>query len=178
MEIAIASIGDMQSYYDFLKRQSMECGHDGEFIFSPLDEPVKRDFAQLRQEREEKWSKAVTDIGWERVFIAKDNDLVIGEIQLKHTYNLKTCLHRASLSMYIEKDFRKQGLGSQLMEESVFWLKQQPSLAWVDLCVFANNLPAIKLYKKFGFIEAGRRVDMFRVHGKSVDDMEMILKLI
>ena len=63
------------------------------------------------------------------------------------------------------------------MADAIQWAKQQQTLSWLQLAVFAHNEPAKALYRKFGFIEVGTTPDMFRVFGKEVTDTAMILRL-
>jgi RimJ/RimL family protein N-acetyltransferase len=57
------------------------------------------------------------------------------------------------------------------------WAVAQPSLAWIDLQVFAHNLRARKLYESFGFREMSVTKDLFRVNGQSIDDVKMSLRV-
>jgi len=78
--------------------------------------------------------------------------------------------------MGLERTIRSQGWGSNLTIEAVKWARQQPTLDWIALNVFENNLPAKALYKKFGFETVGTTRDIFRVFGQSIDNTEMVLK--
>jgi RimJ/RimL family protein N-acetyltransferase len=87
-------------------------------------------------------------------------------------------LHRALLGMGIERPFTGKGNGRRLMEAAIAWARDTRRLSWIDLGVFANNVPARKLYARMGFVEIGMRRDAFRVDdGVSVDDISMTLEL-
>jgi ribosomal protein S18 acetylase RimI-like enzyme len=79
--------------------------------------------------------------------------------------------------MGIERSHRSQGWGLRLITEALSWASQWPTIEWIDLYVFAHNKPAIDLYTKVGFLEAGRVVDMFRVKGQKIEDIQMVIKL-
>jgi RimJ/RimL family protein N-acetyltransferase len=64
-----------------------------------------------------------------------------------------------------------------MMEIAIEWAANQPSLAWIALGVFAGNHAAQALYQKLGFVEHGHIPDRFRIHGQSVDDVDMLLDL-
>ena len=49
--------------------------------------------------------------------------------------------------------------------------------AWIDLGVFEENVPAMRLYTALGFVPTGRVEDRFRVEGASITDVQMSLKL-
>jgi L-amino acid N-acyltransferase YncA len=48
-------------------------------------------------------------------------------------------------------------------------------LEWIDSEVFGHNEPALNLHRRVGFVEAGRVPDMFRLDGRSVDDVRLVL---
>jgi putative acetyltransferase len=63
--------------------------------------------------------------------------------------------HVAALGMMVARDWRGRGVGSALLAEGFRWA------AWagvekVTLTVYPHNEPAIRLYRKFGFVEEGR----------------------
>jgi putative acetyltransferase len=48
----------------------------------------------------------------------------------------------------------------------------------IELTVYTDNAPAIALYRKFGFVDEGRRVKQFRrANGELWDSVEMGLLL-
>ena len=80
--------------------------------------------------------------------------------------------------MGIQRAFTGQGHGQRLIEVAVRWARDEAKLAWIDLGVFAHNLPARKLYRRMGFVEQGLHRDAFRLDaGLSVDDIQMTLEL-
>ncbi len=61
-------------------------------------------------------------------------------------------LHRIAVA----PDFRQQKIGSALMEEFLHWVScHGAGGTWLE--VRAGNHAAITLYRKYGFLEAGRR---------------------
>jgi RimJ/RimL family protein N-acetyltransferase len=177
LKILPAQISDVPFYCEHLHRHGLESGRNGNFIFSPNEEPWDITFEELDKSCREKWGKTPTDLGWERTWFLADIHGIYGHINLVHRPPLKSCLHRATLMLGIENAYRGKGFGSQLMETAISWAKSQPSLDWLQLFAFEENEPAIKMYKKFGFIEDGKAVDMFRVFGKQITDVSMVLKL-
>jgi len=53
-------------------------------------------------------------------------------------------------SFFLENRFRDKGLGSRLLKDFINWCKEK-RIDYAFLSASAQNLPAIRLYKKFGF---------------------------
>ena len=124
----------------------------------------------------ERWSKPLNEPNWERAWGAFDSDQLVGHLDLR-ARDLATSLHRATLGMGILRSHQRAGLGKALIETALIWAKEQATLAWIDLNVFAHNEPALHLYQKFGFTKIGRIDDLFRIDGETIDDIMMTLQL-
>lgn len=116
----------------------------------------------------------LSEPGWQRWFVAWHDTQVVGHVDLKQE-GLRTSLHRCELGIGIEREHRAQGLGAQLMQTAIDFVRQTPSIAWLDLRVFAHNQRALKLYRRLGFVELGIHRDRFRIAGDSIDDITMTL---
>ena len=65
-------------------------------------------------------------------------------------------------------------MGTSLLQAALDWAESSPLVEKVCLEVFAINEPAIRLYKKLGFIEEGRRArDIKRGPDDYVDTVMM-----
>ncbi len=60
------------------------------------------------------------------------------------------------VSVYVPAEERGKGISSRLMEEMLAVLSRKPRLKLARLAVNVTQLPALKLYKRFGFYEIGR----------------------
>lgn len=177
LHVRLAEISDIPELYNHTCRHFAESGRDGDFIFAPYEgsRNIEREDAEMRNR--ERWARPVTERLWERVWILTDEKEIYGEASLMHSPPLPTSLHRSWLSMGIERPYRGQGYGPKLLQAVIDWAKAQPTLDWIQLQVFETNLPAKKLYKKFGFVECGTVPDLFRIYGNKVDDTTMVLKI-
>jgi putative acetyltransferase len=103
---------------------------------------------------------AVTDrvIGW------CDVQPVLGEARA----------HVGVLGMGLVPDARGQGIGSRLMAAALAGAWQR-GLTRVQLTVRADNLTAIRLYQRFGFVVEGRLRRDFRVGDEVHDGLVMAL---
>jgi RimJ/RimL family protein N-acetyltransferase len=72
--------------------------------------------------------------------------------------------HVAQLGMFVKKEYRRQGIGSQLLMWLIAWASAV-SLEKISLQVFSSNGAAIGLYHKCGFVEEGRFVRQIKEGG-------------
>jgi RimJ/RimL family protein N-acetyltransferase len=63
--------------------------------------------------------------------------------------------------MLVDRDWRGRGAGSALVQATVEWARDH-GLHKLCLEVFAHNSAAIALYRKYGFMEEGRRIKQYR----------------
>jgi ribosomal protein S18 acetylase RimI-like enzyme len=81
------------------------------------------------------------------------------------------------VGMAVAREWRGLGVGSALMAAAIEWARQH-GLHKLSLGVFAHNTAGIALYRKFGFMEEGRRVKHYRrASGELWDSIEMGLLL-
>ena len=81
------------------------------------------------------------------------------------------------LGMLVVRDQRGRGVGTALVAASIDWARAR-GLHKLTLSVFPHNEAAIALYRKFGFVEEGRRRrHMRRESGDLWDLIEMGLAL-
>lgn len=72
----------------------------------------------------------------------------------------------------VTKEARGRGIGKALVEALVN-LSKDKNLAFISLEVRESNLPAISLYKKFGFEDKGTRKDFYQ---RPVEDAIIMTK--
>jgi len=81
--------------------------------------------------------------------------------------------HVGHIGMCVHDDFHGRGIGSCLMAALTDTADNWLNLRRLELAVYVDNAPAIRLYKRFGFeIEGTRRAVAFR-DGAFVDDYVM-----
>jgi ribosomal protein S18 acetylase RimI-like enzyme len=79
--------------------------------------------------------------------------------------------------MAVAREWRGLGVGSALLAAAVERARAH-GLHKLSLAVFPHNEAAIALYRRFGFVEEGRRVEHFRrASGELWDAIEMGLLL-
>lgn len=86
--------------------------------------------------------------------------------------------HAAHFTVMVDRAFRRQGIGSALLDEALAWARSHPMLKRVGLSVFADNDAAIALYRSRGFVEEGRMLGAYREpDGQIRDDLRMGLSI-
>lgn len=81
--------------------------------------------------------------------------------------------HVGELGMYVRDDFHRRGIGSALTAALVDVADKWLDLKRLELNVYVDNAPAIRLYRKFGFeVEGTCRGYAFRA-GQYVDSFFM-----
>ncbi|NUR75587.1 MAG: GNAT family N-acetyltransferase [Thermoleophilia bacterium] len=81
------------------------------------------------------------------------------------------------IGMAVAREWRGRGVGSALLEAAIEDARAR-GLHKVILSVFAHNAAALALYRKYGFVEEGRRVKQYRrTSGELWDTIEMGLLL-
>ncbi len=172
-----ATLDDVPAYIDHMQRHFRESGQDGDLIFHPVVE-----FESWKREEQiaktiEEWSLQPPTVGWQKVWIALEDDKIVADCLLRSGMMPSTA-HRAQYAIGIERSARGKGLGKRLSLLALSWAKMEKSLRWVDLWVFTHNAPAIKLYEKLGFRKIDTVTDQFRVLGKKIDDTHMTMELL
>jgi RimJ/RimL family protein N-acetyltransferase len=85
--------------------------------------------------------------------------------------------HTGEFGLSVHPKYQGQGIGKYLMENLIKWARQIEQIEKVFLQVFSTNLSAIKLYKKFGFIEEGRHIKAIKQSdGEYVDIIQMYIE--
>lgn len=89
-------------------------------------------------------------------YVAIDEGDVIGWCDIT-SLGRPIFMHAGSLGISVLPEYRGQGIGLKLMEAALKAAKEK-GLTRIELSVFTDNLPAIKLYEKMGFKCEGRKV--------------------
>ena len=94
---------------------------------------------------------------------------VIGQLTLHINARSPRRSHSGSLGMAVRDDYHGRGVGTALMVACLDLADNWLNLHRVDLDVYVDNEPALRLYKKFGFVTEGRLVDYAFRDGAYVD---------
>lgn len=98
---------------------------------------------------------------------------VVGQIGIETFPNRPRRRHAAGVGMMVRDDWQGKGIGTALMQAAVDLADKWLNLYRLELDVYTDNEPAIKLYKKFDFQIEGTRVGEAFRDGKYVDTYAM-----
>jgi RimJ/RimL family protein N-acetyltransferase len=101
--------------------------------------------------------------------VALGGDAVVGWCDIRRDAQ-PTGAHRGVLGMGVVPPWRGRGVGSHLIEAAL-GLARERCFVRIELEVYADNLLAMALYKKFGFVQEGVRRDAIAIDGRYCDSI-------
>jgi RimJ/RimL family protein N-acetyltransferase len=109
------------------------------------------------------------------VFVAEENGAIIGRLSIARDAH-PASEHVADLGLMVAREFRRQGIGTALMEEAERWARDL-AVRKLELHVFPHNEAAIALYRGLGYEEEGFRRNHYRRRGEFLDAILMAKEL-
>jgi len=101
-------------------------------------------------------------------WVAESDGRIIGWLDFKKF--LPRCAYRgtAEISVYVDQNFRRQGVARRLLEEAI---AHGPSFGITTLVglIFAHNAPSLKLFERLGFERWGLLPRIARLEGNERD---------
>lgn len=94
---------------------------------------------------------------------------VVGQIGLHSFPNHPRRRHVGQIGMAVRDDWQGKGIGTSLMQAVVELADKWLNLSRLELDVYVDNEPAIRLYKKFDFAIEGTGVNYAFRDGQFVD---------
>jgi RimJ/RimL family protein N-acetyltransferase len=115
--------------------------------------------------------QATIDASRPQVFLVEGDERVVGWADVFGSTR-EGLRHAGVLGMGLLPEFRGRGWGGRLLEEIVK-VATAASITRIELQVWDDNLPAIKLYERFGFELEGTRRRARVLDGVSQDSLVM-----
>lgn len=120
---------------------------------------VIRGTLQLPFPSAEEWRKRLASSEDVYSLLACAGDEVIGQLGLHTKPHSPRRRHVAELGMAVRDDWQGRGVGTALLQAAVELADRWLNLRRIELEVFTDNEPAVRLYKKFGFEIEGTLID-------------------
>ncbi len=128
---------------------------------------------QMPYQSRELWRKRLGQDNERLVsLVALHQGTVIGSCSLEQFSRVRRS-HCASFGMGVASAWQRQGIGSRLLAAVLEVADNWMNLRRVELTVYADNLPAIGLYHKFGFETEGQLRDYAIRDGRYIDVLSM-----
>lgn len=87
---------------------------------------------------------------------------VVGVVAV-HGEGLTRMVHLGRLEMMVARDWRGRGIGKALLHHAIERAERNAVLRKLSLAVFEDNLAALSLYERAGFVHEGRRPGEYRL---------------
>jgi putative acetyltransferase len=101
--------------------------------------------------------------------VACVDDEVVGQVGLHTSPHRPRRRHVGEIGMAVRDDWQGKGVGTALMQAAIDLADRWLNLSRLELEVYTDNRPAIKLYQRFGFIVEGTAVNFAFRDGQFVD---------
>ena len=132
-----------------------------------------RFFKEEKTYSKEKWLERVNN---DYSLLALENNKPIGIISAYITEEKNNKVAHV-VSVFVLKEARGRGVGEKLLNTVLEKIKKDPTIKKVVLSVNKEQIPAVKLYQKFGFEIIGQKPEQLGDGKKHIEyEMELSLK--
>lgn len=101
----------------------------------------------------------------EFIYVAVANDQLVGYIHFEVCERAETIFSYARKNLYLHqiyvvKEFRRQGVGGQLISTMKRFAQEVDNLKWIWFDMYTSNASALKFYQAQGFEAIGTRMSL------------------
>jgi RimJ/RimL family protein N-acetyltransferase len=134
---------------------------------------MQADEFNFSDEQERQWIRDHLDGPGKLTVMAEVSGNVVGFLSFENGPHRRIA-HRGTFGFSVAREWRGKGIGTALLQTLIEWAEASPLIEKIGMAVFANNEAAIRLYRKLGFVEEGRRPREMKLGpGRYVDDVLM-----
>lgn len=110
------------------------------------------------------------------MLLAMDGEEIAGLSTITSSSKIKS-RHDAELGIVVAKKYQGKGIGTSLIRQVIDWVKDNGITTRICLEVRADNIKAVNIYLKFGFLVEGCRKNSTLLNGVYYDDYVMGMML-
>jgi len=134
---------------------------------------MEADEFNFTDEQERRWIQDHLDGPGKVALVAEVAGTLIGCLGFENGPHRRIA-HRGTFGFSVAKQWRGRRIGTALLQALIEWAQASPLIEKIGLAVVAHNEGAIRLYRKLGFLEEGRRPRETRIGpGEYMDDILM-----
>lgn len=134
-------------------------------------EPDERE--QNTEEKKREWINKQLTLAGNICLVAIVDERLVGAIVF-YAKEKRRMAHYGYFGISVHNTQRATGIGTALIKTLLAWATTHPTIEKVCLGVFAQNLPALRLYRRLGFRIEGYRMREFKTGlGQYHDDVQM-----
>lgn len=138
-------------------------------VFSQLLQMPHGDAHQWRQRLADMFGPASSNL----LLVAVENGVAIGSAGLHAVGASPRRRHAMGFGIHVHPDCHGRGVGSLLMQAICDYADRWLGLLRLELTVYADNLAAQRLYRRFGFVDEGLHRAYALRDGVLVDSLSM-----
>ena len=127
-------------------------------------------------EQEEKFIEGMADSKTSGFFIGLIDGKIVSIANLS-TLTRQRAAHNSEIGISVRKKYWGLGIATIMLESVIEFAKASKQIEIIGLSVRADNLAALRLYKKLGFVEIGRYPKFTKIKDKYYDNILMNLYL-
>ncbi len=103
------------------------------------------------------------------LYVAEIDGRIAGYVSLSPFRPKDAYITTVELSIYVNTDFRRQGVASAMMAYVLTEARKNPDIHTIVSVITGGNEPSARLHKKFGFIYSGTIKEAGCKFGKYID---------
>lgn len=122
----------------------------------------------------EMWRKRLAELpAGDHTLVAEVDGKVVGNIGLHAIPKSRRRAHAAAIGMAVHDAYQGKGVGSALLQAALDLADNWLQFTRIELTVFTDNVAAVALYKKFGFVIEGTHKQYAFRNGEYTDSYSM-----
>jgi RimJ/RimL family protein N-acetyltransferase len=128
-------------------------------------------------EEQRKWIQSHLDQPGQLALLAEASGCLIGSLSFENGQRRRNA-HQGTFGMSVRETWQRMGVGTALLQCLLEWAEANALIEKLGLAVFSDNLPAINLYRKFGFVEEGCQPNQIKMGTDAYQDLVLMYRYV